>query len=145
MDFIKAIDWLFVSQLIILCLVFWIGSYFYKHSGWLHTNKNLKIHNQSFPKFNRFIEKHFNNNGFLFWVFFIIICIPAALGGMLFIIIVFRGTFNEFIRIIDQLSWVFQVIMCVSFILFYFLMRIWWDSIKKKLQNKNDKNFKPLE
>ena len=127
-------DWLFISQTIILVTVYLLSDYFYKNQ-WSFTRNSVEIENKHFPRIGNFLEKDFNNKGIFYYFLFGTLCIviiSAFFGGMVFIFIVIRGIFNEFEKVMAVRSWWEQVAICISLILFYFAIKIKLDVSYKK-------------
>jgi len=124
-------DWIFLLQLSIVGIVWFLVVKFYRNSQWLHTNKPNKITISSFPKFSNFIEGIVNSDKFIF-VVVIILVLPAIFGGWLVLLSLGSGALKGFEELLYSKTWWGQVLIWISIILCYVGVRIWWDGKKGK-------------
>lgn len=127
----NSMDWIFLLQLSIVGIVWFLMNKFYRNSQWLHTNKPNKITISSFPKFSNFIEGIVNSDKFIY-VVLIIIVFPAIFGGLLVLFSVGKGALKGFEQLLYSITWWEQVLIWISIILCYIGIRIWWDGKKGK-------------
>lgn len=125
-------DWLFLFQVFLVVLIWLLARYFYRHSGWLHSNKPITIHIYRFPRVISFIEKLLNKNDIFLYVVLVPISLATILGGLFLLMLLGKGAFNEFESFLYSQTWWGQVLIWACFILCYFGVRVWWDGKKGK-------------
>jgi len=126
-------DWIFLLKCFIIILAWKISSWFYKYSTWLHYNKYVEIDTNNYPRVILFLINQFNKEGIFYYAFLIIIALPVGLGGLLICSLLIKGGYKEFERFIYSLNWWKQLVAFTLLILFYYEIKIFWDSRKRKL------------
>lgn len=125
-------DWLFLFQVFLVVLVWLLARYFYRHSGWLHSNKPITIPIHRFPGVISIIEKLLNKNDIFLYVVLVPISLATILGGLFLLMLLGKGAFHEFESFLNSQTWWGQLLIWACFILCYFGVRVWLDGKKGK-------------
>jgi hypothetical protein len=128
--------WLFLFQVFLVVMIWFLARYFYRHSVWLLLDKPTTI---SINRFQKIISLIIKNDIFLY-VVIVPITLATILGGVSLLMLLGIGALNKFESFLYSQTWWGQVLIWVCFILCYFAVRVWWDEKRKKsfLRAKKD-------
>lgn len=125
-------DWLFLFQVFLVVTVWILARYFYRHSGWLNSNKPIAIPINQFPEVIRFVEKLLIKNDIFIYVFIVPISLATIIGGLFLLMLLGKGAVNEFESFLYSQTWWGQVLIWSCLILSYFGIRAWLNEKKRK-------------